>query len=96
MPQVSEEDLAQMLEIGAGDSRLEVCSCLYASKYEQAMSAAQDAMAEADADDMLPALNQVARVFKARDLNLVRANEFLNYAKTGEGGNPLAGFWEEL
>jgi len=53
------------------------------------------AMAAAPAEDMLRALGEVARVFKAKDLNLVRANQFLNYAKTGEGENPLAGFWEE-
>jgi tetratricopeptide (TPR) repeat protein len=95
MPEVSEEQLAQMLEIGAGDCRLEVCSYLYAGRYEEAMMAAQEAMAAAPAEDMLRALGEVARVFKAKDLNLVRANQFLNYAKTGEGENPLAGFWEE-
>jgi len=96
MPQVSEDQLAQMLQASGTDSRLQVCSQLYASRYQEAMMAAQEAMAQADAQGMIAALNEVARVFKARDLNLVRANQFLNYAKTGQGQNPLASFWEEL
>jgi len=96
MPTVSDEQFAQMLQASGTDCRLQVCSQLYASRYQDAMMAAQEAMAQADAQGMIAALNEVARVFKARDLNLVRANQFLSYAKTGQGQNPLAGFWEEL
>lgn len=35
---------------------------------------------------------EVARVFKARDLHLVRANQFLEFFRTGEGQNPIAAF----
>jgi hypothetical protein len=60
------------------------------------MLAAELHMAEAPAKDMLMALGQVARVFKAKDLNLVRGNQFLEYAKAGNGTNPLDAFWQEV
>ncbi len=53
-------------------------------------------MAEAPAAEMVKALGQVARVFKAKDLNLVRGNQFLEYARTGKGENPLSAFWDEV
>lgn len=40
-------------------------------------------------------LLEVCRVFKARDLNLKRANAFLDYMKTGEGVNPVTEFLKE-
>jgi tetratricopeptide (TPR) repeat protein len=95
MPEVKQEELDQLLAVCGDDCRLLVCSYLYAGDYEQAMMAAQDAMSKAPADDMLKALAEVARVFKAVDLNLVRANRFLSYAKAGEGENPLETFWQE-
>jgi len=96
MPEVTDEQLDQMLE-GAGRHSLgKLLAYLYAGNCVDAMHIAQGAMIEAPAEKMMRALNEVARVFKARDLNLIRANQFLNYAKTGEGENPLAGFWEEV
>jgi hypothetical protein len=41
------------------------------------------------------AILEVCRVFKAADLNLVRANAFLEYVKTGNGENPVAAFLKE-
>lgn len=96
MPQLTEEQTAQIIEAAQADARLRVSTYLLLEDYENAMIAAQDAMAEADASQMIQALNEVARVFKAKDLNLVRGNQFLEYAKTGQGVNPLDGFWEEL
>jgi hypothetical protein len=95
MPEVTEEQLAQMLEAARGYWRARMFAYLYAADYTEAMHIAQDRLGEAGAQDMVAALNEVARVFKARDLNLVRGNQFLSYAKSGEGENPLAGFWEE-
>ena len=39
-------------------------------------------------------VRQVARVFKAKDLNLVRANQFTSFYGSGEGVNPMVGFFE--
>ena len=96
VPEVTDEQLDQMLEGAGGDWRWKLLAYLYAGNYVDAMHIAQDAMIEADAEGMSDALKEVARVLKARDLNLVRGNQFLEYAKTGQGQNPLASFWEEL
>ena len=40
-------------------------------------------------------LRQVARVFKARDLNLVRANQFLLAYQNGQDTNPLPAFFRD-
>jgi hypothetical protein len=37
-------------------------------------------------------LTDIARCFKAKDTNLVRANQFVRWAKTGTGANPVEGF----
>jgi len=96
VPEVTDEQLDQMLEGAGGDWRWKLLAYLYAGNCVDAMHIAQDAMIEADAGGMADALKEVARVLKAKDLNLVRANQFLEYAKTGQGQNPLASFWEEV
>lgn len=37
----------------------------------------------------------VCRVFKACDMNVLRANSFLTYYKSGQGENPVVGFLQE-
>lgn len=39
---------------------------------------------------------QVCRVFKANDLNIARANAFLEFQKTGRGKNPVNTFIEQI
>jgi tetratricopeptide (TPR) repeat protein len=96
LPELTEQQLNELLAACGDDARLKVSSYLYAGDCREAMMAAQEAMAQAPAEQMLKALGEVARVFKARDLNLIRANQFLGYARTGEGENPLDGFWQEV
>ena len=96
LPKVSDKQLEAMLAACGGDSRLKVCAYLYAGNYREAMTEAQLHMAVAPAAQMVQALGQVARVFKAKDLNLIRGNRFLDYARTGEGENPLPAFWDEV
>lgn len=61
--------------------------------WHQAMLEARAHMI-ANIDDPRAAV-QVCRVFKAADLNLIRANAFLEFLKTGEGKNPIAAFLKE-
>ena len=96
MPKLTDEQIAELAQASQSDARLRVVAFLLIEDYANAMNAAQEAMAEANANQMLQALNEVARVFKAKDLNLVRGNQFLEFAKSGEGVNPLDGFWEEV
>ena len=64
--------------------------------YGNAVADALDEMREAgnskDKFKMTQSLTDVARCFKAKDLNLLRANRFLEYQKTGQGENPLPTF----
>ncbi|PIZ44921.1 MAG: hypothetical protein COY42_13090 [Armatimonadetes bacterium CG_4_10_14_0_8_um_filter_66_14] len=64
--------------------------------YGNAVADAVDEMREAgnskDKLKMTQSLTDVARCFKAKDLNLLRANRFLEYQKTGQGENPLPTF----
>ena len=64
--------------------------------YGNAVADALDEMREAsnskDKFKMAQSLTDVARCFKAKDLNLLRANRFLEYQKTGQGENPLPTF----
>jgi len=96
MPEVTAEQLDVMLASAGDDTAVEIGVYLYAGDYHNAMMTATEAMSQAKLEDMAAALSQVARVFKAKDLNLVRANMFLTYAKTGEGTNPLGAFFDEL
>jgi len=45
---------------------------------------------------MATALRNLARCFKAHDLNLIRANQFLEFHRTGAGVNPLPALEGEL
>ena len=42
------------------------------------------------------ALRNAGRCFKAHDLNLIRANQFLEFHRTGAGVNPLPALEGEL
>jgi len=90
MPTVAAELKQQLLQAAGKDPALLCHVCLYTGDNETALEHAMAYMAEASAADAVRSLMEVARVFKAADLNLVRANQFINYAKTGEGENPLA------
>ena len=90
MPTVTEECKQQLLQAAGQDPALLCHVCLYTGSNDGALDHAMAYMAEASADEAVKALMEVARVFKAADLNLVRANQFIKYAKTGEGENPLA------
>jgi hypothetical protein len=61
--------------------------------YRGAMLVARDELL-ADLGNQDKAL-QVARVFKAKDADLARANAFLAYYQTGEGDNPIPAFLKE-
>lgn len=66
---------------------------LNAGNYRQAMLRARSLLL-AESNSSEGAL-QICRVFKARDLDLRRANAFLQYYKTGVGENPVEAFLKE-
>ncbi|MGD9495358.1 MAG: tetratricopeptide repeat protein [Armatimonadota bacterium] len=90
LPQLTDQQREQ-LRAGAGDDRaLRLLVFIYCGDDPATLNEAVDRVATAGADEAAAALLDVARAFKAVDLNLVRANRFLDYARTGEGLNPLA------
>jgi len=90
MPQVTEEQQRQLLAAAGDDKALRMLVFIYCGDDQATLTEAIDHIATASMEDAAGALLDVARAFKAADLNLVRANQFLEYARTGEGPNPLA------
>jgi tetratricopeptide (TPR) repeat protein len=90
LSEVPPEQKEAMLRLAAQDVPLQVLIYIYTGDTDIALARAAQHMFEADADHAVAALREVARAFKGADLNLVRGNQFINYARTGEGTNPLA------
>lgn len=66
---------------------------LLSGQVRAAMEGAQKLMSERPKD--AAGAREVARVFKAADLNLIRANAFLEFRKSGTGADPLDAFFEQ-
>ena len=71
---------------------------LYAGDVRQAVELAKEQLRTSAGVDfrMATALRNLARCFKAHDLNLIRANQFLEFHRTGAGVNPLPELEGEL
>jgi len=92
-PEIADEDKEVMLGNTRGDVHLQVCALLYFGQYDEALGLATMRLAEAkEAGAISACVDSIARCFKAKDLNLVRANAFLQYVQQGEGENPLLDF----
>jgi len=93
-PQIdSDEKWQALMQKCKGDAHLQIVALLHFGDYEQALELAVVRLGEARGNDAITAsVNDIARCFKAKDLNLTRANQFIEYAKTGEGDNPLREF----
>jgi tetratricopeptide (TPR) repeat protein len=87
-----EPDQKEALLAACADNLDRLPMLLYAGDTDAAVARAAEGvrgLATLPPDKAEAAILEVARVLKAADLNLVRANQFINYAKTGEGENPL-------
>lgn len=73
--------------------RLEVTDSLLSGNWRQAMLQAR--LVVVDNPGSPEGVLEVCRVFKAADLNLKRANEFIAFMKSGTGDNPMIGFLKE-
>ncbi|PJB60263.1 MAG: hypothetical protein CO096_34820, partial [Armatimonadetes bacterium CG_4_9_14_3_um_filter_66_14] len=71
---------------------------LYAGTLAEALELAKEQLRTSAGVDwrMATALRNLARCFKAHDLNLLRANQFLEFHRTGAGVNPLPELEAEL
>jgi hypothetical protein len=91
-PSISLDDKAAMLATAQGDRKVQVAILLYVGDSDGALKLAQAGLAEAqDPEQIAEWVERLARCLKGKDLNLVRGNALLRYAKTGQGENPLQG-----
>ena len=93
-------DPEKLLEAaGAGDRNARISVFLATGQTAKALTEATEQMrqsAGAAPQYLADALRNLARCFKAHDLNLLRANRFLEYHRTGAGENPLPPLEGEL
>ncbi len=80
-------------QVGGTLSQL-VTAHLYSGRYEDALETAlQELELLGDRNEAVRmAASDVARCFKAKDMNLHRANQFITFLNTGQSENPLEGF----
>ena len=84
---------------GAGDRNARISVYLATGQTAKALTEATEQMrqsAGAAPQYLADALSNLARCFKAHDLNLIRANQFLEFHRTGAGVNPLPELEGEL
>jgi hypothetical protein len=87
---------AAMGNLPASDTDGRITILLAQGKMRDAMLAARRGLLEHPSSDNSGAILEMARVFKAADLNLVRANAFLQYFQSGKGANPLDDFFKQF
>ncbi|MDQ3814410.1 MAG: hypothetical protein M3347_10715 [Armatimonadota bacterium] len=78
------------VHIGASER---ITLLLALGEWQQAMLQARRVIMDNPTDAQ--GVRDVARVFKAKDLNVVRANAFLQFYQSGEGPNPITAFLQE-
>lgn len=85
-----EQRAKQRVAVGASLA-LAVDAFLLNGEYAEAMHAAQ-AQAMMEGADASAGLNNAARCFKAKDLHCLRAQQYIEWVKSGAGTNPLPEF----
>ena len=90
LPQLTPEEKEQLLQAAGQDKPKRLLALIYTGDAETAVAVAVGYMCEAGANEAVSSLQEVARALKAADCNVVRANQFIQYAKTGQGENPVA------
>ncbi len=91
LAQLTNEQFDQMLLNTGGDFALLVDAYLYVGDFDQAVQEAQGEVVSLG-NNAAAGVADIARCFKAKDMHLLRANQFLEWVKTGEGPNPLEDF----
>lgn len=85
-------DQVQQMEVATGGLfAREVDGNLYVGRWDQALKAAQGEMVSPNVNQAT-ALADIARCFKAKDMNTIRANQYLEWLKTSQGPNPVEAF----
>lgn len=77
-----------------GDNKAVISLLIVQNDYRGAMLQARSRLAGDMGSE--ESVREVARVFKAKDASLVRANGFVSFYGSGQGQNPLPAFFQEL
>jgi len=92
LPQLTDEAKELLLANAEGDPMALVHANLLLGQWDEALAAAGRMLSDAAPHKVDAAIRMVAKCFKAKDLNLIRANQFIEYSRTGEGENPVKSF----
>ncbi|MFQ5810711.1 MAG: hypothetical protein ACE5JM_13940 [Armatimonadota bacterium] len=92
LPQVTDEAKELLLANAERDPMALVHANLLLGQWDEALQAAGRMLSDAAPHKVDQAIRMVAKCFKAKDLNLIRANQFIEYSRTGEGENPVTTF----
>lgn len=85
---VSEQEKAALLQAVGSKLDQRTVVELYCGDHKQALADAILFLSQATDKDAVKSIMGVARVFKAVDLSVHRANQFIEFARTGKGVNP--------
>jgi len=91
LPAVSGQARDQLAASVKCDDVLALDLLLYTGDNAEALRQASLRLGAASADKAMDAILDVARVLKAADLNPARANQLIEFARTGKGANTLTG-----
>jgi hypothetical protein len=89
-PITPEQQQEQEAAVG-GNLSLKVDACLFNGQYPEALHAAE-MQTVSDGPDAQAGIVNIARCFKAKDVCCVRANQYLDWVRTGQGANPVLTF----
>lgn len=87
-PKVTDQQRDEMLTAVGNKPATRSLVYLYCGEYDKALSDAILYIAQATQTEAVKSIMSVARVFKAADLSVHRANRFIEFARTGKGENP--------
>ncbi len=76
-----------------GGANRRIGSLMALERYQEAMLLAREQLVKSPTS--VPALKQVAMVFKAADGDVARSNAFITYYNSGQGENPMTAFLAE-
>ena len=99
LPLFAVADVTTMATAAQENPEAKLNVLLFSGRFDEALDMAMEQMRRAAARDpglMATALRNVARCMKAHDLNVIRANQFLEFHRTGIGENPIYEFQEQI
>jgi len=92
LPELSEDECQQLYANTGGDFHYLVSAYLYTGRPADAALTAREELFLGSKEAAQNSADDIARSFKAKDMHCHRANQFIEYLRTGQGPNPLEAF----